>query len=60
MEKTASEVKKCIRDTDYIGASEQGELYIMLSNSDAQNSQPIMRRLSAKGIEVTPYKGVSA
>lgn len=60
LEKTASEVKKCIRDTDYIGASEQGELYIMLSNSDAQNSQPIMRRLSAKGIEVTPYKGVSA
>lgn len=56
----AEAIKHCIRETDYIGSNEVGEIYIMLSNSDISSSQLIVERLNKKGIEATIYKGVSA
>lgn len=60
LESLAMAIQECIRETDYIGANKENEVYIMLSNSDLQHSQLIARRLSRKGIETMPYKGVSA
>lgn len=56
----ANEIKKCIRETDYIGSNEIDETYIMLSNSDVNSSQLIIERLNKTGIEAVVYKGVSA
>ncbi|WP_025688178.1 NAD-dependent epimerase/dehydratase family protein [Paenibacillus zanthoxyli] len=41
-----------LRETDYLGLSEDGELLILLSNSNQKDAQFVMDRLSEKGVHL--------
>ncbi|QWU13992.1 Nucleoside-diphosphate-sugar epimerase [Paenibacillus sophorae] len=46
----AERIHTSLRETDYLGLGEDGELLILLSNSNQNDAQFVMDRLSEKGI----------
>lgn len=49
---------KNLRDTDYVGLGRDGYLYVLLSNSNAKETQVVMQRLHDRGIECRMKEGI--
>ena len=50
-EKLSDKLCTSIRDNDYIGQSEKGFIYLLLSNTKSNFAKIIIERLQKKGIE---------
>lgn len=46
-----------IRQTDYMGISKDGRLYVLLSNTDEENARGVMERFRKSGLESSPREG---
>lgn len=58
MEEASQLMESCIRATDYIGLIEDGQCYILLSQTDWVNAFNVLSRLQAVGIEGEIYTEV--
>ncbi len=47
------EIGASLRQSDYLGSMEDGSLYILLPNANANDAQFVIRRLADKGFEVS-------
>ena len=50
LEQTAPLVRKQLRSSDYMGATNKGRLLILLSNTDYKNALRVQKRLSTAGL----------
>ncbi len=48
----AGKIRKLLRQSDYLGSMEDGNLYILLPNANVSDAQFVIKRLAANGFEV--------
>lgn len=53
----AATVTEMLRETDYVGLNEEGQLMVLLSNTNHQEAEGIIKRLNAQRISIQVVKG---
>lgn len=51
------DIGKCIRQTDYMGILDDGKLYVLLANTNEENSKESVKRIHEAGYETRLRKG---
>lgn len=57
LDQAAAKLSGSIRQSDYMGVLEDGKLYILLSNTNAENARGVMERFRSCGYESCPREG---
>jgi hypothetical protein len=57
-EKLASIVSRCIRETDFAGIGQDGNIYLILNNTTENDSSIVIKRLEAYGVRAFISLGV--
>ncbi len=55
----AEEIAEMLRQSDYLGELEDGNLYVLLSNTPPESSHVVVERFSGKGFEAAAMEDIS-